>query len=139
MQIAGELSGHRGPGSTYTLITLVHATVSPGAQLTLPWRPDFNALGYALAGSGSVGAERRPVRAGQLTVFGPGDSLTFAADARPDARSPQLDVLILGGLPIRERVAAYGPFVMNTRAELVEAFEDYQAGRLGSVPARHAS
>jgi redox-sensitive bicupin YhaK (pirin superfamily) len=137
--IAGELSGHRGPGSTYTLITLVHATVSPGAQLTLPWRPDFNALGYALAGSGSVGAERRPVRAGQLTVFGPGDSLTFAADARPDARSPQLDVLILGGLPIRERVAAYGPFVMNTRAELVEAFEDYQAGRLGSVPARHAS
>ncbi|MBA3618682.1 MAG: pirin family protein [Acidothermales bacterium] len=133
--IAGELAGHLGPGSTYTPITLVHATVSPGAQLALPWRPDFNALGYALAGSGSVGAERRPVRAGQLAVFGTGDSLTFAADARPDAHSPQLDVLILGGLPIRERVAAYGPFVMNTRAELVQAFEDYQAGRLGSVPA----
>jgi redox-sensitive bicupin YhaK (pirin superfamily) len=113
----------------------VHATVSPGAQLTLPWRLDFNALGYALAGSGSVGAERRPLRAGQLAVFGPGDTLTFGADARPDALGSQFDVLILGGLPIREHVAAYGPFVMNTRAELAQAFEDYQAGRLGSVPA----
>jgi redox-sensitive bicupin YhaK (pirin superfamily) len=133
--IAGEVAGHAGPGSTYTPISLVHATVSPGAQLTLPWRLDFNALGYALAGSGSVGAERRPLRAGQLAVFGPGDTLTFGADARPDALGSQFDVLILGGLPIREHVAAYGPFVMNTRAELVQALEDYQAGRLGSVPA----
>ncbi len=133
--IAGEIAGHEGPGITHTPIALLHATLAPGAQLRLPWRPDFNALAYVLAGSGSVGTERRPVRVGQLAVFGPGDVLTVSADRNQESQSPQLDVLLLGGLPIREPVAAYGPFVMNTREELVQAFEDYQAGRLGTIPA----
>jgi quercetin 2,3-dioxygenase len=132
--IAGDVAGHSGPGITHTPITLLHASLQPGAQLRLPWRPEFNALGYALAGSGSAG--RRPVRTGQLAVFGQGDVLTFAASARADGPSAGLDVLVLGGRPIKEPVAAYGPFVMNTRAELVKAFEDYQAGRLGSIPAK---
>jgi quercetin 2,3-dioxygenase len=132
--IAGELGDHKGPGITYTPITLLHATLAPGAQLRLSWRPDFNALVYVLAGSGSVGAERRPVRLGQLAVFGPGEVVTVAANVGQESRSPQLDVLLLGGLPIREPVAAYGPFVMNTREELIQAFEDYQAGRLGTIP-----
>jgi redox-sensitive bicupin YhaK (pirin superfamily) len=136
--IAGELSGHEGPGSTHTPITLVHATFSPGASLTLPWRKDFNALVYAMGGRGTVGAERRPLRSGQLAVFGPGDVITVGADERQDSNTPNLDVLFLGGQPIREPVAAYGPFVMNTKAELAQAFEDYQAGRLGSIPAAHA-
>jgi redox-sensitive bicupin YhaK (pirin superfamily) len=133
--IAGEVGGHAGPGSTHTDISVVHATLAPGAELRLPWRPDFNALVYVLAGSGTVGAERRPVEAGRLAVFGPGDVLTVAADAHQDSRTAQLELLFLGGRPIREPVAAYGPFVMNTRAELVQAFEDFQAGRLGTVPA----
>ena len=70
--IAGDLDGHTGPGSTYTPITLVHATVSPGARLNLPWRRDFNALVYVLAGQGTVGSDRRPVRKGQLVVLGAG-------------------------------------------------------------------
>jgi redox-sensitive bicupin YhaK (pirin superfamily) len=128
--IAGSFSGHSGPGITHTPISLVHGTVSAGAQVRLPWRADFNALGYVLSGNGFVGFDRRPLRMGQLAVFGPGDALTVAAGPGGD-----LDILLLGGEPIREPVAAYGPFVMNTRAELVQAFEDYQAGRLGSVPA----
>jgi redox-sensitive bicupin YhaK (pirin superfamily) len=80
-----------------------------------------------LAGRGTVGTARRPVELGQLVVFGAGESLTIDA-------VDQLDVLLLGGRPIREPVAAYGPFVMNTRAELVQAVEDYQAGRLGQIP-----
>ncbi|GLZ78795.1 hypothetical protein Afil01_36020 [Actinorhabdospora filicis] len=136
--IAGEVAGHAGPGSTYTPITLVHATLSPGASLTLPWRADFNALAYVLNGDGSVGAEKRPIGAGRLAVFGAGDSLTIAAGARQESRSPNLDVYILGGLPIREPIAMYGPFVMNTKAEVVQAFEDFQAGRLGRIPAAHA-
>jgi redox-sensitive bicupin YhaK (pirin superfamily) len=133
--IAGEVAGHSGPGVTHTPITLLHATLEPGARLRLPWRPDFNALGYVLAGSGTVGPAERPVRAGQMAVFGAGDSITFGAARRADGPSDGMDVLVLGGQPIREPVAAYGPFVMNTRDELVTAFEDYQAGRLGTIPA----
>jgi quercetin 2,3-dioxygenase len=133
--IAGDVDGHPGPGVTHTPITLLHATLEPGAELRLPWRADFNALGYVLAGSGTVGADRRPVRTGQLATFGPGDVISVAANTRTDGPSPGVDILILGGEPIREPVAAYGPFVMNTRDELVQAFEDYQAGRLGSIPA----
>jgi hypothetical protein len=139
--IAGSLPGVdsvAGPGSTYTPITLAHATVSPGARLTLPWRPDFNALVYALGGRGSVGTERRPLRSGQLAVFGPGDVLSVQADDSQDSHSPELDVLVLGGQPIREPVAWYGPFVMNTEQELLQAFEDFKAGRLGTIPAQHA-
>ncbi len=128
--IAGDIGDHRGPGSTYTPIVVAHATVSPGARLVLPWQREFNALAYVLSGAGTAGTERRPVESGQLVVFGPGDAVTFDGHAtRP------LDVLLLGGQPIREPVAAYGPFVMNTRAELLQAVEDFQAGRLGTVPA----
>ena len=135
--IAGELDEHRGPGQTFTPITMVHASVAPGARLDLPWRADFNALAYVLAGEGTVGAERRPVRTGQLAVFGPGDTITLDAALSQEQRAPQLEVLLLGGRPIREPVAWYGPFVMNTKDELAQAFEDYQAGRLGSIPAVH--
>jgi quercetin 2,3-dioxygenase len=137
--IAGDLAGHAGPGVTHTPINLVHATVSPGATLNLPWRPDFNALAYVMAGKGTVGAKGRPIEMGQLAVFGDGDTITITADQNQESRSPNLEVLFLGGEPIREPVAAYGPFVMNTKAELIQAFEDYQAGRLGSIPAAHTS
>jgi redox-sensitive bicupin YhaK (pirin superfamily) len=133
--IAGEVAGHAGPGSTHTPISLLHATVSPGAQVRLPWRHDFNALAYVLGGSGTVGPDKRPVHTGQLAVFGAGDVITFGASQRQQGPAKDFDVLLLGGEPIREPVAAYGPFVMNTRAELVQAFEDFQAGRLGTIPA----
>jgi redox-sensitive bicupin YhaK (pirin superfamily) len=133
---AGSVDDVTGPGSTYTPITLSHATLQPGASLTLPWRADFNALVYALGGSGTVGAEGRPLRSGQLALLGGGDTVTVRADASQDSRSPELDVLVLGGRPIREPVAWYGPFVMNEEAELRQAFEDFQAGRLGTVPTK---
>jgi redox-sensitive bicupin YhaK (pirin superfamily) len=133
--IAGDLAGQVGPGSTFTPITMVHATIGPGARVALPWRPDFNALVYVLAGNGSVGAERRPVHVGQLALYGPGDSVTLSADTR-QGPGGSLEVLLLGGRPIGEPVVHYGPFVMNTRAEIVQALDDYQAGRLGTVPAQ---
>jgi redox-sensitive bicupin YhaK (pirin superfamily) len=135
--IAGDVAGHAGPGSTYTPIVMLHATVSPGARLSLPWQTEFNALAYVLSGDGTVGSEGRPLRTGQLAVFGPGDAITITADRKQESRHPQLEVLLLGGRPIREPVAWMGPFVMNTKAEIAQAFEDFEAGRLGTVPAVH--
>ena len=135
--IAGDVAGHTGPGSTFTPMTMIHATIAPGAAVRLPWRPDFNALVYALSGEGTVGAERRPLRSGQAALYGPGDTITVAASPSQESRLAGLDVIILGGRPIREPVAWYGPFVMNNKAELLQAFEDYQRGKLGVVPATY--
>jgi hypothetical protein len=133
--VAGEIDGHRGPGVTHTPITLAHATIENGARLNIPWRRDFNALLYVLSGSGYVGPVRHPIREGQLAVLGPGDRITVGAHQTQDSsRTTAIDVLLLGGQPIREPVFHYGPFVMNTRAELIEALEDYQRGKFGNIP-----
>ncbi|MDQ2755461.1 MAG: pirin family protein [Actinomycetota bacterium] len=136
--IAGDVAGVTGPGSTHTPMAMVHATLTPGARLDLPWRQDFNALAYVMGGRGTVGPNATPISAGQLAVLGRGDLLALTADTRQDLRyAGGLDVVILGGLPIREPLAWAGPFVMNTKAEVMQAFEDYQAGRLGQ-PLPHA-
>jgi redox-sensitive bicupin YhaK (pirin superfamily) len=128
--IAGDLGEHHGPGSTHTPIVVAHATLAPGARLEVPWNPAFNALAYALDGAGSVGQESAPLRLGQLAVFGSGDTVAVQA-----SDTSTLDVLLLGGEPLREPIATYGPFVMNTKQEIQQAFEDFQKGRLGTVPA----
>jgi redox-sensitive bicupin YhaK (pirin superfamily) len=135
--IAGEVAGHRGPGTTHTPMTMVHATVSPGGRLVLPWDPGYNALVYVLAGQGTVGPDGQPLHAGELAVLGDGGALTVTADATQESRSKSMDVLVLGGRPIGEPVVWYGPFVMNTQEEIARAFEDYREGRLGVVPADH--
>ncbi|WP_030456717.1 pirin family protein [Herbidospora cretacea] len=140
--IAGDVAGHLGPGATHTPITLIHASITPGARLSIPWRSDFNALAYVLSGRGTAGSDGQPIEMGQLAVYeGFGatqaETITLAAAKTQDTPSPNLEVIILGGKPIGEPVAHYGPFVMNTEAELKQAFEDFQAGRLGTIPAGH--
>ena len=132
--IAGDIGGQAGPGSTHTPITLAHATVEPGARLDLPWSRDFNALVYVLSGRGSVGPVGHPVQQGQLAVLGPGDRIAVTADSSQDSNRPALEVLLLGGKPIREPVFQYGPFVMNSKSEIIQAVEDYQSGKFGAIP-----
>ncbi|GAB2617870.1 pirin family protein [Nocardioides ginkgobilobae] len=133
--IAGSVDGHEGPGSTYTPMTLVHATIEPGAQLELPWTVEHNALVYVLSGRGTVGTEQRPIRTGQTAAMGAGDFLTVAADRTQEGRSPKMEVIVVGGQPIREPLAWAGPFVMNTKAEVLQAYQDFQRGSFGQVPA----
>ncbi len=136
--IAGDVAGVTGPGSTHTPMAMVHATLTPGARLDLPWRHDFNALVYVMGGRGTVGPDATPIGTGQLAVLGRGDLLALtSATSQAQRYAGGLDVVILGGQPIREPIAWAGPFVMNTRAEVMQAFEDYQAGRLGQ-PLPHA-
>jgi hypothetical protein len=116
-------------------MAMMHATLSPGARLELPWDPEFNALVYVLAGSGRAGRDGQPVRGGQLVAFGPGDWMSVRADDRKGSDTGPLDVLVLGGQPIGEPVVHYGPFVMNSRDEIMQALEDFEAGRLGHIPA----
>ncbi|HYN56855.1 MAG TPA: pirin family protein [Motilibacterales bacterium] len=132
--LAGTVAGHTGPGRSQSPISIVHASLAPGARLELPWRKDFNALVYALSGRGSVGAYGQPLNGGQLAVLGSGDHIVVEAAASQEVATPSLEVLLLGGVPLREPVFAYGPFVMNTKAEVIQAIEDYQRGRLGVIP-----
>jgi redox-sensitive bicupin YhaK (pirin superfamily) len=132
--IAGELAGRSGPGSTHTPISMMHASIAPGALVELPWNPAFNSLAYVLAGFGEAGPDQQPIATGQLVTFGPGQSVGVRAKDRQDSRTENLEVLFLGGEPIGEHVEHYGPFVMNTRAEIGQAVEDFEAGRLGRIP-----
>lgn len=133
--LAGSVDGFQGPGISHTPLAITHVTVAPGAKAEIPWPRDFNALAYVLAGAGVVGAERRPFHTGQMAVLVDGDMVTFEANATQDSHTPNLEIFLIGGVPLREPVVQYGPFVMNTRAEIQEAFEDFNAGRLGVVPA----
>jgi redox-sensitive bicupin YhaK (pirin superfamily) len=132
--IAGDLAGQHGPGHTHTAIVLAHATLEPGAHLALDWPAAFNALVYVLSGAGRVGGpDGRALASGQVAALGAGDVLVL--DVHADQTEP-LEVLLLGGRPIREPVFSYGPFVMNTKSEIIEAMDDFQAGKMGSIPPR---
>jgi quercetin 2,3-dioxygenase len=126
--IAGEALGVVGPASTHVPIVYVHARVGDGATLDLAVPSDANAFAYVLSGSGEFGPAGRAGTRSQLVVFrSGGDGIRIRGGAGG------LDVIVLAGRPLREPVVRYGPFVMNTKAEIVEAFDDYQSGKMGRI------
>ena len=136
--IAGSIAGIDGPGSTHTPVSIAHVTLEPGARLNLEWNPAYSAMVYQLLGESLITSQRHRLPAHHVALFGHGDHLELcASDIQPDGRAStgKSEFLILGGLPIREPIAHYGPFVMNTQAEIATAFEDYEKGRLGTIPA----
>ncbi|MDQ5872885.1 MAG: pirin family protein [Acidobacteriota bacterium] len=127
--IAGEALGKSAVIDTRTPILYLDGELAPGASFTQPVPAEYNAFAYVVEGSGLFGADRRRARQHEMVRFGNGGD-AVSIEASPEER---LRVLLVGGVPLKEPVARYGPFVMNTRAELMQAFEDYQAGRLGEI------
>jgi quercetin 2,3-dioxygenase len=127
--IAGEALGKGAVIETRTPIFYLDYELAPGASLEQPAPPEYNVFAYVVEGNGVFGSNRSPARRHEMVQFvADGDAVRI--EAAPGAT---LRVLLIGGVPLNEPVARYGPFVMNSRAELVQAFEDYQAGRLGEI------
>ena len=127
--IAGEALGARAVIDTRTPIQYLDWSLQPGASVSQPVPPGYNAFAYVVEGRGLFGGERRSASPHQAVFFGDdGDSVAIVA-----AEDAPLRALLIAGVPLNEPVARYGPFVMNTRAEVLQAFEDYQSGRLGRI------
>ena len=130
--VAGSAFGLQGPGTTRTPITYSHLTLAPGAHVSGPVDPGHTVLVYPLVGSVTVAG--RTLAESELGVLGPGDSVQLEGGSVSDGGEPgaSSEVLVISGRPLREPVARYGPFVMNTRQELLEAIEDMRSGRLAT-------
>ncbi|MFC4334271.1 pirin family protein [Salininema proteolyticum] len=136
--IAGRIGEYEGPGSTFSPINLVHLSLAPGAQVRVPWVPGWSGMAYSLHGDGFVGDDRRPLGESQMAVFSKdGNYLTVEAAGEQHHKTGAMEVILFGGEPIREPVARYGPFVMNTKEEIYQAMEDFRSGRMGQIPAGH--
>ncbi len=131
--VAGSILGATGPASTHTPIGFARLTVEPSTTLRVPTTDGHTALVYAFAGTAAVGAEGRDLLAHHLAVFADrGGDIVLAVD---DDATESLDCIVLTGEPIGEPMTRYGPFVMNTSAEIDEAISDFNAGRMGAIAA----
>jgi len=129
--IAGEAMGEKAVIETRTPIIYLHYRIEPGGAATQPVASAYSAFTYIVDGEGLFGAERERAGDGQMVLFAPdGDEVSIENPA--DAKAT-LEVLLIAGVPLNEPVARYGPFVMNTRAEILQAVEDYRQGRMGAI------
>ena len=130
--IAGEALGAKAVIDVRTPIVYLHFTLQPGGEIVQPVPAGFNALVYVVGGEVRVGDDQRIVSEGEMAILTEGDSIRLGKNA---ADKSAADVLLLAGLPLREPVARYGPFVMNTQEEISQAMTDYRAGKMGTIPA----
>jgi redox-sensitive bicupin YhaK (pirin superfamily) len=129
--IAGEALGVRAVIDTRTPIAYLHFTLQPGARIAQPLPREYNAFAYVIGGDGLFGRGEQPASRGQMVLFArDGADLLIAA---PQTAETQLDLLLIAGVPLEEPVARYGPFVMNSQAEIYQAMEDFRSGRMGSI------
>ena len=126
--IAGESLGTKAVIETRSPMMYLDVHLKPGAVFEQPVPRDFDGFAYVWLGSGYLGEEREPAGFGQVAILGEGEAFRMEASAGEELR-----VLLIAGKPLREPIAAYGPFVMNTAEEIQQAFADFQSGRLGEI------
>jgi hypothetical protein len=129
--IAGEALGQHAVIETHTPIVYLHFEIKPGGVVNQHVPADFNGFAYVVDGQGQFGAELQPGVDGQMVMFAPDGNEVRIENASDSGTT--LNVLLIAGLPLNEPIARYGPFVMNTREEIYEAFEDYRMGRMGEI------
>lgn len=129
--IAGEAMGQKAVIETRTPIIYLHYRLKPGGVATQRVPHDYNAFAYVVDGAGLFGAEGERGADGQMVMFAP-DGCEVRIENPADAKAT-LEVLLTAGVPLNEPIARYGPFVMNTEAEIHQAFEDYRRGRMGAI------
>lgn len=128
--IAGQSLGTNAVIKTKTPILYLHITMEPGSTFVQPVPHDFNVFAYVVEGSGVLGRNRTRIEKNhQMAVFANDGTGVYL---QADEKSP-LDLLLIGGIPLNEPIARYGPFVMNTEEEISQAIEDYQSGRMGVI------
>jgi redox-sensitive bicupin YhaK (pirin superfamily) len=133
--IAGEALGSRAVIDTRIPIFYLHFTLQPGAKLIQSIPNEYNTFAYVINGEGLFGpAEKQKVaKTGQMVTFDKaGERVAISASASNNTKSP-LNLLVIGGIPLNEPVARYGPFVMNTKEEILQAIEDYRNGKMGNI------
>ncbi|MCI0707320.1 MAG: pirin family protein [Ignavibacteriae bacterium] len=127
--LAGEFQGKKSSVKTFTPVLFYHVHLPAGKSIEIPVPNTFNAFAYGMAGSGSVGAEQKPLILGELALFkNDGESVLLSA-----MQDQPADIIVLGGEPLNEPVATYGPFVMNTQGEIRQTILDYQEGKFGTI------
>ena len=131
--IAGEAMGEKAVIETRTPIMYLHYHIKPGGVATQAVPKEYNAFAYVVDGEGLFGSEAERAGDGHMVLFAAdGDEVRIE---NPADSNSTLEVLLIGGVPLNEPVARYGPFVMNTEAEIRQAFQDYQLGRMGTIEA----
>ena len=129
--IAGEAMGEKAVIETRTPIIYLHYRLEPGGVAMQQLPRGYNAFAYVVEGAGLFGAEGERGADGQMVIFAPdGDEVRIE---NPTQAKVPLEVLLIAGVPLGEPIARYGPFVMNTEAEIHQAFEDYRRGRMGAI------
>ncbi len=125
--IAGEFNGVKGPALTFTPVNLFDVVLRAGEKVEIPLPEGHNVSIVLRKGDVSIDGAHSLMGEARIATLSPSGS-GVVVEAKEDST-----LLVLSGEPIDEPVASYGPFVMNTREELVQAMEDYKAGKMGQL------